>query len=147
MSHTIQEVNGTACADEIQRFNSAFKKDFLPLKPRHLTNGFWWLVYSEGKLVGFAGMVPMEPFAQYGYLKRAAVLPEWRRKGIQRDLMALREEKARAATDWTHLISECALENVTSANNHIAAGYRLVEVERPWAKDTLFWLKKLEREG
>lgn len=143
--YKITEVDGEKCAAEINAFNGKFPDDFIALKPRHLSKGFWWLVHADVRLIGFAGMVPMIPFQHYGYLKRAAVLQEYRGRGIQRELMTLREERAKESTDWTHLISECSIENVASANNFIRSGYVLTEVERPWEKETLFWLKRLDR--
>lgn len=141
--YQIQEVSGLEHADAIHAFNGLFKKDFLPLKPRHLADGYWWLVHHGIQLVGFAGMVPFEPFPRVGYLKRAAVLLAHRGKGLQGRLIAVREERARAATDWTHLITETSLENPASSNSFVRAGYKLVEPERPWAKETLFWRKAL----
>jgi GNAT superfamily N-acetyltransferase len=143
MPFKITEVDGEKYADEINRFNGLFPDDFLPLKPRHFTDGFWWLVHLDMQLIGFAGMVPFEPFPRVGYLKRAAVLKEHRGKGLQRELMELREARAKASTDWTHFVSECSLENIASANNFIKAGFRLCEAERPWEKETLFWIKDL----
>ncbi len=143
MPYVVTEVDGQKYADEINRFNGLFPDDFLPLKPKHLDRGYWWLVHHGIQLVGFAGMVPFDPFPRVGYLKRAAVLKEHRGKGLQRQLMEAREERARASTDWTHFVSECSLENVVSANNFIRAGFLLCEAERPWEKETLFWIKKL----
>jgi RimJ/RimL family protein N-acetyltransferase len=95
-------------------------------------------VHDNARLIGFAGSVPFDPCQHIGYLKRAAVIEEYRGKGIQRDLMRLREDRACASTDWTHLVSECSVENIASANNFIRSGFMLFEPERPWAKETLF---------
>lgn len=141
--YTITEVDGQKFATEVRAFNALFKKDFLPLKDRHLKDGYWWLVHQGVALIAFAGMVPFEPFPRIGYLKRAAVLPEHRGNGLQARLIALREERARASTDWTDLVTETSLENPASGNSFVRAGYRLVEPERPWAKETLFWKKAL----
>lgn len=143
MAYKITEVNGEKCSDEIHRFNGLFPEDFLALKPKHLSKGFWWLVHCDMRLVGFAGMVPFEPFPKVGYLKRAAILKEHRGHGLQSDLMIAREGRARASTDWTHFVSECSFDNVASANNFIKAGFTLCEAERPWEKETLFWIKRL----
>lgn len=140
--YRITEVNGEKHADEIQRFNKLFKAEFLPLKPKHLAKGFWWLVHHDIELVGFAGMVPFDPFPRVGYLKRAAVLKEHRGNGLQKQLMEVREDKARASTDWTHIISDCHKDSVASANNFIRSGYLLCEAER-WEKDYLIWKKVL----
>jgi GNAT superfamily N-acetyltransferase len=141
--HKITEVDGEKYADDIQRFNALFPDDFLPLKPMHFAKGFWWLVHDDIKLIGFAGMVPFAPFPCVGYLKRMAVLKEHRGHGLQRELMEAREGRARSSTAWTHIVSECSVENIASGNNFISAGYRLCEPERPWEKDTIFWIKKL----
>lgn len=146
-AYQIREVDATQpdVAASIQAFNKLFPKDFLPLKPRHLARGFWWLVYHGSLVIGFAGMVPFEPFPRIGYLKRAAVLLAHRGNGLQAELMAVREAKARSATDWTHFVSECHLENVASANNFIKSGFLLCETERQWDKESLVWRKALVR--
>lgn len=141
--YEIQEVDAKKYADEIKRFNGLFPKEFLPLKPRHLDSGFWWLVHQEMKVIAFAGMVPFLPFPRVGYLKRAAVADGYRGQGIQAKLMELRLVRARASTDWTHVVSECHVENTASANNFIKSGFMLVQAERPWAKETMFWSKAL----
>ncbi len=143
MSYKITEVVGEKYADDIHRFNALFPDTFSELKPRHLKDGYWWLVHKDLQLVGFAGLVPFIPFPLCGYYKRGAVLSEHRGNGIQRDLMELRENRARASTDWTHLYSDCDVGNVASANNFIQAGFKLVEAERPWEPNALFWRKKL----
>lgn len=143
--YDIRKVSGQDCAEEITKFNALFHDQFTALKPRHLDRGHWWLVYLAGRTVGFAGMVPFHPFSRVGYLKRAAILPEHRGHGLQRQLIDVREEFARSGTDWTHLISECLASNVSSANNFIRAGFMLCEPERPWEKDTLYWIKEIQR--
>lgn len=145
--YTILEVDATRpeVADSIVAFNARFPDDFLPLLPRHLAKGYWWLVHSGPQIVGFAGMVPFDPFPRVGYLKRGAVLPAHRGHGLQAKLMAIREQKAREATDWLALVSECDATNVASANNFIRAGYRMVECERQWDKESLVWRKDIVR--
>ena len=141
--YEIHEVNGEDYADEINRFNALFPDDFVPLKPRHLAKGHWWLVHLEHQTVGFAGMVPFEPFPRTGYFKRAAILKDHRGNGLQERLMTVRLTKAREATDWLRIVSECHVENIASANNFIRAGFLLVEAERPWDKESLVWAKDL----
>lgn len=147
MTYRITEVDGKTCADEIQRFNGLFPDDFHPLKPTHFAKGFWWLVHSDIKLVGFGGMVPFDPFGHhYGYWKRVAILKEHRGNDLPLKLMQASEARARSSTNWTHLVSECSLDNISSANNLIKGGYRLARAERPWEKETLFWIKQLRDE-
>jgi GNAT superfamily N-acetyltransferase len=140
-------VDGAQRADEIRAFNALFPDAFLPLKPRHLDKtSFWWLVKVADRTVGFAGMVPFLPFPRVGYLKRAAVLPEYRGQGLQKRFMETREKAARDWTDWTHLVSECEFDNIASANNFIRAGFKLCEAERPWAEtNSLYWIKPINR--
>jgi L-amino acid N-acyltransferase YncA len=135
-------VDGVKFADTIQNLNALFPDDFLPLKPKHFKHGYWWLVHQDVELVGFAGMVPFEPFPRVGYFKRVGIL-QGHRGGLQCKLTEALVDRARASTDWTHLVSECSADNIASANNHFAAGFRLVDAERPWAKKTLFWRKAL----
>jgi GNAT superfamily N-acetyltransferase len=146
--YTIQEVDATRpeYAAAIHAFNALFPDDFVPLQPRHLGAGtYWWLVTVGPAIIAFAGMVPFEPFPRCGYLKRAAVLPAYRGKGLQGRLMAARLTRAAEATDWTHIVSECAVTNVASANNFIRAGFRLVEPERVWDKENLVWSRAVDR--
>lgn len=146
MAYTIMKVDGVERAADIRAFNKMFPKDFLPLKDHHLENGCWWLVYPDdsNKIVGFAGMVPFTPFARYGYLKRAAILPDHRGRGLQKLLLEYREMAARDSTDWTTLVSSTHISNIASSNNFISAGYKLFEPERPWeGKDNIYWIKEL----
>lgn len=143
MTVVVVEVDGEACADEIKAFNDRFPDAFLPLKHKHLANGWWWLAQDAGRTVGFTGMVPFEPFPHVGYYKRAAVLPEYRGKGLQQWFMEVRDAKARSSTDWTHIVSECDFDNIASANNFIKAGFRLCDPERVWADKALFWIKRI----
>lgn len=145
MSYTILRVDGVERAADIHAFNKLFPKDFLPLKDHHLENGLWWLVYPDdgNKVVGFAGAVPFTPFFSFGYLKRAAILPEHRGHGLQKKLIEAREDAARDRA-WTHLVSSTHIANHASSNSFIAAGYKLFEPERPWeGKDSLYWIKQL----
>jgi len=139
----LTEVSGERYADEVNRLNGLFPDDFVALKPRHLKEGFWWLAHDGLQLVGFAGMVPFHPFPRVGYLKRAAVIPAYRGRGLQQQMMNERVSRAKSSTDWTHFVTETHMENVASSNNMIRAGFRMVTPERPWAEETLFWVKEI----
>ncbi len=116
---------------------------FPALSVRHLQRGHWWLVYSTGEPIAFAGMVPMEPFPNVGYLKRAFVMAEHRGHGLQAALMTHREVKARRI-GWTTLVSECSSDNFHSARNFIKAGYTACDPEQRWgATNSLYWRKAL----
>ncbi len=143
--YRIQEVDGNdlriACV--IHRFNDMAPECFPALSARHLNNGHWWLVYHVDAPVAFAGMVPMEPFPNVGYLKRAYVMQEHRGHGLQAKLMRHREVKARRL-GWTTLISECVASNIWSAANFQRAGFQQVEPEQRWgAANSIYWRKDL----
>jgi GNAT superfamily N-acetyltransferase len=65
---------------------------------------------EDGTVVGFAGMVPAEPFPSVGYLNRAYFLPAHRKQGLH--LCFLREREGRARElGWTASASEVAADN------------------------------------
>ena len=141
MYYEINEVDGILNRETLEAFN-ALDPYFPPLEDRHFVNGFWWLVHKETDLVAFAGLVPFVPVEKYGYLKRCLVKPGHFGHGLQFRLMCVRETKARQL-GFTHLVSECLEENTYSAANFRRAGFVQTFPEQPWAKDSLFWLKKL----
>jgi len=141
--YAIIEVNGMECAETIRHFNSLAPETFPALKRRHLSEGFWWFAFYETEAVAFAGLVPMEPFPNVGYLKRCYVLSDHRGNGLQRQLMKVREDKARSL-GWHLLASETVVHNVPSARNFRAAGYEQVTPEQPWGNHpSLYWVKRL----
>lgn len=142
MTYQIREVDGNEFADTLHSFNS-LDKYFPLLEPRHLSDGYWWLVFHAGEVIAFAGLVPFEPFPDIGYLKRAYVLPDHRGHGLQYRLITIRESKARELC-WTQLVSECAASNVRSANNFRRAGFAACDPEQKWgAPGSVFWKKEL----
>jgi GNAT superfamily N-acetyltransferase len=143
MRYQIHEVDGTAHAETIHRFNSLAPKTFPLLKSHHLENGYWWLAYLEGVPVAFAGMVPFDPFPNIGYLKRCYVLPDHHGHGLQFRMMVTRELKARQL-GWTHLVSECGGDNRWSANNFRRAGFDPCEPEQRWGEPgSMYWVKAI----
>jgi len=142
MPYRIHEVDGVAHQDVLTAFNKLVV-EWPPLEQRHFTDGYWWLVSLDGIQIGFAGMVPLAPFENYGYLKRCYVGPDHHGHGLQYRLMCARELKARQL-GWTHLVSECAASNTHSAANFRKAGFELCEPEQRWgAKDSIYWVKAL----
>lgn len=141
MTYEISEVDGVLNRDAIERFNAM--DDYFPaLVERHFKSGHWWIAYKDEGPVGFAGLVPLEPFKGYGYLKRCLILPEHYGHGLQFRLMCVRETKARQL-GWTHLVSECLESNTFSSANFRRAGFTQTFPEQPWAKDSIYWLKTL----
>lgn len=86
--------------------------------------GTWWLAWSGGRPVAFAGVVYL-PRRRCWYLCRAGVVPSARGLGLQRRLIRVRERfvRARARRGW--LVTYTLDDNVHSSNNLVACGYRL----------------------
>jgi hypothetical protein len=44
---------------------------------------------------------------------------------------------------WTHLVSECRVNNKYSTANFTKAGFIQREPEQPWERDSVYWVKAL----
>jgi len=142
-AYTLVEVDGTANASTLSRFNAMCPETFPPLEPRHFTNGLWWLALLDAEPIGFAGMVPFEPFDRVGYFKRCYIMPGHHGHGLQLRLMAVRELRARQL-GWSLLVSECGPDNQFSARNFMRAGFERCDPEQRWgAPHSLYWRKTL----
>lgn len=146
MPHIIREVDATyhAVADVLHSFN-ALVPEWPALEERHLSNGYWWLVYSEQRMlpVAMAGMVPFDPFDNVGYCKRCYIKPDARGEGLQLRLLYERIHKAREI-GWKMLVSECHAGNSYSASNFRKAGFEMTDPEQKWgARDSIYWVKSI----
>jgi len=150
MMYEVREIDGVLNRDIIEDFN-ALDPYFPPLQDRHFRDGFWWLALRTdhpdaiGEVeaaVAFAGMVPMEPFPNVGYLKRCFVMPGHYGHGIQYRMLKARELRARQLK-WTMLVSECRADNEYSANNFRRAGFDEFMPEQPWSQDSIYFKKIL----
>lgn len=104
--------------------------------------GLWWLAWSRGNPVGFAGITFPKSFPGAAFMARAGVLPDHRGRGLQRRLIEARITKARNL-GLSHLISTTYC-NPQSSNNLIAAGFRCYTPQEPWgAEGTNYWIKEL----
>jgi ribosomal protein S18 acetylase RimI-like enzyme len=109
--------------------------------------GDWWLATKQRadgreELAAFAGMVPSRSFTGGGYLIRAGVHPQHRGHALQRRLLQVREARARKL-GYVALVTDTT-NNIPSANNLIAAGFRLFQPVDPWAfNHSLYWKKDL----
>lgn len=140
--YDVHEVDGPSNADQILKFNS-FIQEWPPLQSRHIENGFWWFANLEDVPVAFAGLVPFEPFAGVGYLKRCFVHPDHHGHGLQFRMLLARELKAKNL-GWHTLVSECSDDNLWSAANFLKAGYSRVEPEQRWgAYNSIYFLKTI----
>lgn len=144
--YKIVEVDGLTNARLLHDLNKQFKDAFLPLKHHHLEGGMWWVVYDDFQApVGFGGMVRFEPFDEYWYIKRTAILKAHRGHGLQLALIRVCEAGAKKFSTAHTLVSSCEYDNPASANSFINAGFKLCKPERPWEPKSLFWIKKLGR--
>ncbi len=139
--YQIQEVDGVTFSDTINAFNRLVP-EWPALQQRHFAKGYWWLAYLEKRPVAFAGLVPFEPLPNIGYLKRCYVNPDHHGHGLQFKLMVARELKAKQL-GWTHLVSECRVNNKYSTANFIKAGFIQCEPEQPWERDSVYWVKAI----
>jgi GNAT superfamily N-acetyltransferase len=111
--------------------------------PYPTDRGAWWLVYDDGKPVAFAGVVPFTRWCDCAYLCRAGVLPTHRGKGLQKRLIALREQYARrVGMKW---VVTDTTANPASSNSLISRQYRLFDPTKPWGPSgALYWRKRLD---
>ena len=142
--YIIRETDGVAAAEVLHYLNAQAPDHFPPLEQRHLERGYWWLVRTWNRaIVGFAGMVPMTPFVDVGFMKRAYVEPAHRGNGLQFKLLRLREAKA-LEIGWHTLVSEISKDNSHSASNFIKAGFSVCNPEQIWgAPGSIYFVKRL----
>jgi len=98
----------------------------------------WWAALDGRDVVAYAAavIVPRDVV----YLARCGVLPAYRGAGVQRRMIAVRKRVARreAALD---AVTYTLRDNLASANNLIAAGFRLYTPAYAWAgRDVLYWM-------
>ena len=142
MKYSARQVDTTDLG--IQEQLRHLQKTCLPGDTLHATHyGHWWILYTEsGNLAGFCGMVPSTRWIDCMYLCRAGVLNAHRGHGLQKKLIRVRLQKARAlGMNW--VISD-TYDNPASANNLIGSGFKMFNPTEPWgAKGTLYWRKKI----
>lgn len=140
MSYRIREIDGGENADILATLHDLTFFDTAP-QPDY-EKGFWWLAHLGDDAAAFIGIVPSVLNYSTGYFTRVGVLREHRGQKLQQKLMRVMESKARR-NGWTRVVTDTT-DNVPSANNIIAAGYRLFEPKHPWAfPQSLYWHKTL----
>lgn len=101
----------------------------------------WGLYAADGSLAAYCvlGIYP-----NYAFLSRAAVLPEHRGQRLQRRMIKLRERAAKRA-GRALVITYTSYDNMRSANNLIACGYRHYLPQREYGtKHALYFERRLE---
>lgn len=122
----------------IELHKECFPADELP----SFTNGYWWIAYDRCRPVGFCGLNTVKSWDKAGYLVRGGVVSTHRGKGLQKKLIRIRAIKAKKV-GFDFLIS-ATRDNIPSANNLIACGFKLYEPTVPWMADgSLYWIRKL----
>lgn len=141
MPYQIREIPGTEFSDTLHKLNRAVP-EWPALQERHIDSGYWWLVLHGAEVVAFAGLTPMTPFPDVGYLKRCYVMPDHHGHGLQYRLMMARELKAKQL-GWSMLVAECSESNIYSSSNFRKAGFERTDPEQPWAANAAYWVKSL----
>jgi GNAT superfamily N-acetyltransferase len=104
--------------------------------------GHWWIGWLDKEPISFASIIPSDRYPDAGYFNRVGVLPQYRGGGLQFRHMRTIEMRARR-NGWSQIVSDTT-NNIHSANNFIAAGYRMTLPQYPWAFPTsIYWLKTL----
>lgn len=126
-------------ADDLKRLHSEF---FRLDELIEFDSGAWWIAYDGTKPIGFCGVSASSSWKKTGYMCRAGVKWDYRGKGIHIRLIQVRLRYARKQ-GWTHLVTDTT-DNCSSANNLIAAGFKMYKPRKPWGlPGACYWIKKL----
>lgn len=137
---TRADLNDAALCKKICRLHKVCFPDDDVLEP---TEGYWWVVLCGKEVVGFCAMRLSSRWCDTGYLWRVAVHPAHRGHRLHRRMILVRERLARRLK-WNFLISDTN-QNAESANNLIAAGYKMYQPTWPYGyESTCYWKKALK---
>lgn len=139
-SYRIREVDGD---EEFETLNLLHHHTFGPAETHgDYSDGFWWIAYFGQDPVAFIGVIQSILDTDMGYFSRVGVLKEHRGNALQRRLMRAMEAKARRQ-GWRQIVTDTH-DNHHSANNILAAGYRMYAPRYPWSfANALYWKKNL----
>jgi GNAT superfamily N-acetyltransferase len=106
------------------------------------TDGIWWIASDERGPLAFGAARQSARYVDGLYMSRAGVLPHARGEGLQREL--IRTRVAYAKRNGYRWVTSDTCDNVPSANNLIACGFKLIQPAAPWGLDrSLYWARKL----
>lgn len=136
--YRIERVDGASMAGALVEMDRLLFDTSSRIDPR---TGWWWIVWREEEVCGYAGMVKSHQWEQVGYFNRAGVLPDHRGHGLQRRLIWARVLQARRL-GFTHVVTDTTA-NPPSANNLIECGFRMYLPRYPWAfAASCYWIRK-----
>jgi predicted acetyltransferase len=103
----------------------------------------WWVAWDGTQPVGFGGLRPCTLAENRGlaFLCRAGVVPSHRGRGLQKQLIRLRERAARAL-GLKELVTYCVPSNSASLNSLIACGFKFYNPATKWGGATAVYLHK-----
>lgn len=107
--------------------------------------GCAFAAYDGTTMVAFAMARPSQGYQKTIYLCRAGVHPDYRGRGLQRELIRLREAWAKSR-GFKHVITDTTNDNAPSMRSLIAEGYRPYwpQMFKPWAfKHSVYWRKEI----
>lgn len=110
-----------------------------------LQNAHWWIVWHGKDAVGYAGLRPCQQACNSGvaFLNRVGVLKEHRGHGLQKRLIRVRENAARAL-GMEEVVTYCMSWNYASVNSLVACGYRFYAPATKYGgADAVYLRKKL----
>lgn len=138
--YRIREVDAEEYGDELRALHEYTFNDGSLVPDFH--DGHWWIAFYHDAEAGFIGIKQSILAPDVGYFIRVGVLHVHRGQGLQRRLMRVMERKARKV-GWTRIVTDTR-KNPHSANNIIAAGYKMFEPVQPWSfSDACYWTKDL----
>ncbi len=107
--------------------------------------GYSIAIYDAGQMIAFGLAKRSANYQKTMYLARAGVHPDYQGRGLQKTLIALREDWARSK-GMKYSITDTANSSIASMRSLWVAGYRPFwpQQVKPWAmKNSVYWRKTL----
>lgn len=144
MSLIVKRITGTKQRADLQVLQLLCLPNDDPIKCD--PNGCSIALYDKRRMIAYALAKPSSSFHKTLYLSRAGVHPNYRGKGLQKDLITLREAWA-SKHGYEHIVTDTANHNAASMRSLIAVGYRPYwpELVKPWGlRTSVYWRKELK---
>lgn len=140
--YRIREVDATDddISDTIVDLHRATFLDTAPIPA--FDQGHWWIGYLRNEPVSFAALIESDRYPLTGYFHRVGVMDGHRGHRLQQRHMRVMEARAKR-NGWIALVSDTT-DNVPSANNFVAADWRMFVPDFPWSLPAaLYWKKAI----